>query len=249
MTGRATIASIFMTLASGLAWAQDRSPSGAPADWPPPVNDSPVITFLQSDRAEYRAMSGDNGYLWDAQGWTGTDRRKLWIKTEGEGRVDDGVDTAEIQTLYSRMITPFFDLQAGVRQDLEPNPARTHAVLGLQGLAPQWFEIDAALFISDKGDVTARVEAEYDLRLTQRIVAQPRAEMNFAAQDVAELGVGGGVSQAELGVRLRYEITRQVAPYIGLSWERSIGDTADFRRARGEDPGRVAFVIGLRLWF
>lgn len=249
MTRMTLLAAILSLPVSLPGLAQETSQTGAPADWPLPVQDSPIVTFLQTDRAEYRVTDGDNGYLWDLQGWIGTDRHKLWIKTEGEGLVDDSVETAEFQALYSRMVTPFFDLQAGIRHDVRPDPSRTHAVLGLQGLAPQWFEIDAALFLSDKGDLTARIEAEYDFRLTQRLVAQPRAELNLAAQGVAELDIGAGLTDAEMGLRLRYEITRQVAPYIGVSWARAIGDTADLFRARGGDPGQTALVMGVRLWF
>ncbi|RME61879.1 MAG: copper resistance protein B, partial [Alphaproteobacteria bacterium] len=141
------------------------------------------------------------------------------------------------------------DLQAGVRHDFEPDPSRTFGVIGIQGLAPYWFEIDAAAFISGDGDVSARIEAEYELLLTQRLILQPRVELNFAVQEVEELGIGSGLSIAEAGLRLRYEIDRQFAPYVGFSWNRKIGDTADFARADGEDVGALSFVAGLRMWF
>lgn len=231
------------------ARAQETPQTGAPADWPLPIQDSPVVTFLQADRAEYRVTNGDDGYLWDTQGWIGTDKNKFWTKIEGEGSKGEGLDDAQFQALYSRMVTSFFDVQAGVRQDVGPGPSRTHAVLGLQGLAPYFFELDTALFLSDKGDLTARIEAEYDLLFTQRLIGQPRIELNFAAQDVDELDIGSGLSTAELGFRLRYEIRREIAPYIGVSWERSVGDTADLARASGRDPGQTSFVLGVRLWF
>ena len=237
-----------LTLAAPVS-AQETPQTGSPADWPLPIQDSAVYTFFQADRLEYRARSGDDGYIWDVQGWIGNDKHKFWAKVEGEGSFDDGVESAQFQGLYSRMIAPFFDVQVGVRQDIEPNPSRTYAVVGLQGLAPYWFELDSAVFISDKGDVTARIEAEYELLLTQRLILQPRAELNFAFQDVTELRVGSGLSTAELGLRLRYEIKRQFAPYVGVAWERSIGDTADFVRADGGDPAVTSFVAGVRLWF
>jgi copper resistance protein B len=146
------------------------------------------------------------------------------------------------------MISPFFDLQLGVRQDLTPDAVRSHAVVGLQGLAPYWFEVDAALFLAHTGDLTARVEAEYELLLTQRLVLQPRTEVRAAFQDVEDLGVGAGLSSAELGLRLRYEITRRVAPYVGVSWHRAFGRTADTARSGGRDAGSRAVVAGLRLW-
>ncbi len=213
--------------------------SGAQTNW-----------FVQADRFEYRSNESDPLLLWDAQGWYGTDAHKLWIKTEGE--YDFKADTfegAELQALYSKPITSYFDLQAGVRHDFAPGDGRTFGVLGVQGLAPYLFEIDAALFVSGQGDVSARIEAEYEFILTQRLILQPRAELNFAMQDVPEYGVGSGLSTAETGLRLRYEIKREFAPYIGVSWERAVGDTADFARADGEDPSSVSFVAGLRLWF
>lgn len=209
-----------------------------------------ALIFLQADRLEFQTNEGDGRLLWDAQGWYGGDINKLWIKTEGEYLFDGStLDEAEIQALYSRAITPYFDLQAGVRHDITPNPSRTYGVIGLQGLAPYWFEIDAAAFISNKGDVSARIEVEYELLLTQRLILQPRAELNFAVQDVSKLGVGSGLSTVEAGMRFRYEIKREFAPYIGLSWNRKVGDTADFARMDGEDTGGVSFVAGLRLWY
>jgi len=241
--------SLASVIAAGPAGAQETPQTGAPADWPLPLHDSQTLTFFQADRMEYRAHNGKDGYVWDAQGWIGDDHNKLWGKSEGEGAFGEAIENAEAQALYSRPVSPFFDVQAGLRQDLGSGPDRTYGVIGLQGLVPYWFEVDSAFFISDKGDVTARIEAEYELLFTQRLVLQPRAELNFAFQDVDEQGVGSGLSTAEVGARLRYEFTRQFAPYVGISWERAVGDTADFVRAEGGDPGTTSFVAGIRLWF
>lgn len=206
--------------------------------------------MIMADRLEYQSNEGDSLLLWDGQGWIGGDINKFWVKTEGEYKLDsDSFEEAEFQALYSRAVSPYFDVQAGIRHDFNPDPSRSFAVLGIQGLAPYWFEVDAAAFLSDDGDLSARIEAEYELNLTQRLILQPRAELNFAAQDVPELDIGSGLSTAEAGLRLRYEIVREVAPYVGVSWKRSFGDTADFARAKGEDVGAVSFVTGLRLWF
>ena len=206
--------------------------------------------FVLGDRFEYQSNEGSPSLLFDGQGWWGTDRNKLWVKTEIDYDFDaDRFEEAELQALWSRPFARYFDFQAGVRRDFEPDPSRNYAVIGIEGLAPYWFEVDAALFVSGHGDVTARIEAEYDLLLTQRLVLQPRTELNFAVQTVDELKIGSGLSNAELGTRLRYEITRQFAPYVGVNWTRSIGDTADFVRAAGDDPGAVSFVAGLRFWF
>jgi copper resistance protein B len=204
---------------------------------------------LLVDRLEARIRDGRDGYAWDAQGWYGGDIDKLWVKTEGEGEFGGGVEAAEVQALWSHAIGPFFDLQAGLRYDIRPRPDRGYLVLGVQGLAPYWFEVDAAAFLSDKGDLTARVEAEYDQRITQKLILQPRVEFDLAAQDVPELGIGSGLSTAELGIRLRYEFKPQFAPYVGVEYERALGDTADFRRAGGEDVGGWSVLLGVRAWF
>ncbi len=207
-----------------------------------------MLFWFQGDRAEYRVRAGEDGYLWDVQGYYGGDINKFWFKSEGEGSFGEPIEDAEIQALYSRAIAPFFDLQAGVRQDLT-GPTRTHAVVGIQGLVPYMFEVDAAAFLSDKGDLTARIEAEYDQRLTQSLVLQPRAEINLAAQDIPELGVGAGIDNLELGLRLRYEIVPEFAPYIGIEQEWKLGDSRDFARTAGEDPSVTNYVVGVRFWF
>ena len=204
---------------------------------------------LLVDRVETRIRHGRDGYAWDAEGWYGGDVDKLWLKTEGEGAFGRRLERAEVQALWSRAIDPWFDLQLGVRHDLRPDPQRTHLVLGVQGLAPYWFEVDAAAFLSDKGDLTARIEAEYDLRLTQKLILQPRVELNLAAQDMPEIRIGSGLSAGEFGARLRYEIRPEFAPYVGVEYERSFGDTADFLRAAGDRPGHWTLLVGLRTWF
>lgn len=201
------------------------------------------------DQLEARIHDDRDGYLWDAQGWYGGDIDKLWIKTEGKGRFGENTEDAELQALWSRAITPWFDFQAGLRYDFRPDPERGYLVVGVQGLAPYFFEIDAAAFLSDEGDVSARFEAEYDLLITQRLVLQPRAEVSLAVQEVRELGIGSGVNDVELGLRLRYEFAPEFAPYVGVGWERKLGETADFARDEGEDVDSFALVAGVRLWF
>lgn len=205
--------------------------------------------FVIGDRFEVQSIDGEELLLFDAQGWVGGDINKLWVKTEGEyAFADDEFEDAEVQALWSRAITPLFDLQVGVRVDLEPQ-SRAHLVIGTQGLAPYLFEVDAAAFLSDDGDLTARIEAEYDLRITQRLILQPRGEIELSAQDIPEFGEGAGLSSVELGARLRYDISRQFAPYVGIEWQRDVGQTADFTRAEGGDPERTALIAGVRFWF
>jgi copper resistance protein B len=201
-------------------------------------------TGVVIDRLEAGFGDGDATYLWDAQGWTGGDINRFWWKSEGEG--GSTLEETEVQALYSRAIRPFWDLQAGVRQTIRPDlEDTTDLVLGVQGLAPHWFEIDAAAFLSTEGDLSARIEAEYDQRLTQRWILQPRAEVTVAASDVPEIEVGAGLSSLELGLRLRYEIRREFAPYAGVEWSRRFGETRDLT-GEAED---IRFVVGLRTWF
>jgi copper resistance protein B len=199
--------------------------------------------------AEYQVRNGRDGYRWDGEAWFGKDLDRLVIKTEGEGAFREGVDSAEVQALYSRALDPYWNVQAGVRYDFKPNPSRTYATIGIEGVAPYWFETEAALFLSNKGDVLGRIEGYYDQRITQRLILQPRIELNLAAQDVPETRIGSGLSNAELGLRLRYEIRREFAPYIGVSYDRKLGQTADYARADGKDVKATSFVIGVRTWF
>jgi len=209
--------------------------------------DFPLFWF-QADRAELQVRDNTDGYLWDLQGFYGGTTSKFWFKSEGEGNFGEAIEDFEIQALYSRAIAPFFDVQAGIRQDIV-GPKTSHAVVGIQGLAPYMFELDAALFLSHRGDLTARIEAELDQRITQRLILQPRAELNLAAQDVPQLGIGAGISSFELGLRLRYEIIREIAPYIGIEQNWLAGRSAEFARAAGKDASVTNFVVGVRLWF
>ena len=209
--------------------------------------DYPLFWF-QADRAEVQFRQGSEGYLWDIQGYYGGTTSKFWFKSEGEGSFGEPVEDAEIQALYSRAIAPFFDLQAGVRQDIA-GPDTTHAVIGIQGVAPYMFEIDGAIFLSHRGDLTARFEAELDQKITQRLILQPRTEINLSAQDIPELGIGAGIDNVELGLRLRYEIKREFAPYIGVEQSWRVGGSADYASARGEDNSVTNYVVGIRFWF
>ncbi|WP_404368672.1 copper resistance protein B [Sphingomonas sp. MMS24-J45] len=206
------------------------------------------LAWFQLDRLEARVGDGRDGYLWDAQGYYGGPTTRLWVKSEGEGRFGGRVQDAEFQALYARAIAPFFDVQAGVRQDVA-GPNTTYAVLGIQGLAPYMFELDAAAFLSHRGDLTVRIEAELDQRITQRLIVQPRAELNLAAQDVPQLGVGAGVDTFAVGVRLRYEIAREFAPYIGVEQQWRTGAGARFARATGDTPRSTRLLLGVRAWF
>lgn len=207
------------------------------------------MSKLMADLFEHQARSGDDGYRWAGEAWTGGDLNRLVIKTEGEGGVRGGVETAELQALYSRAVTRYTDLQIGLRQDVKPTPSRTYLTAGFQTLLPYWLETEGAVFLSDKGDLLGRLEGIYDLRLTQRLILQPRVELNLAAQDQPRIGVGSGLSTAELGLRLRYELKREFAPYVGVSYDRRYGRTADYARAAGRDVEATSVVVGVRAWY
>jgi copper resistance protein B len=200
------------------------------------------------DEAELRPSSKGDAFAWEGEGSFGGDINRFVLRSRGEVERGD-VHQAEVQALYARAIDPYFNLELGVRQDVQPRPRRTYAALGVSGVAPYWFEVAATAFVSDEGDVSARLEGSYDLRLTQKLIAAPKLELNLNAQDVPELGLGSGLSTVEAGLRLRYEIRPEFAPYIGVFHERSVGDTAEFARAVGEDVRDTRFVAGIRAWF
>ena len=200
------------------------------------------------DRLEYKLHDGKDGYAWEGQAWYGGDTDKLWLRSEGEGTFGGEAEQAELQGLWSHAIGPWFDLQTGIRHDFA-GPARTYAVVGVQGLAPYEFEVNASAFLSDKGELTARAEGELDQRITQRLILQPRAEVNLSAQDIPELGVGAGLDKAELGLRLRYEFAREFAPYIGVAQEWRVGRSATYAHANGDAASTTSLVFGVRAWF
>lgn len=216
----------------------------------PPVHDNPIRNFILVDQLEYQVQKKSDGFRFNGLSWIGGDYNRLWINTEGTKVSNGPLEDADVQFLYGRLIAPFWDLQGGVRY-FRPRanaPSRGSAVIGITGLAPYRFEIEAATFISHKGEVSARAEVEYELYMTQRLIAQPRFETNIAIQRVPEMGIGRGFNDAELGLRLRYEIKREFAPYIGVAWTSRFGETSDFARARGDTVRTLGLVVGVRMW-
>lgn len=209
------------------------------------------FSMLLVDQAEWRPGTGKDpqGYAWNVKGWWGGDVNRLAIESEGEGLAGEKAERAEIQVGWLHALDPWFNVRAGVRQDLGRDPHRTHAALTIEGITPYWFDVEGSLFISNKGEVTARLEGSYDQRITQRLILQPRAELDFSAQDMPELRTGAGLGRAELGLRLRYEIAREFAPYVGVNWETRGGASARLMRASGDDPTALRAVAGVRFWF
>ena len=208
-----------------------------------------VLSLFQADQLEYRHSKHGGSVNWDFHAWIGTDDEKLFLKMEGEKPNKGALEEAELQALYSWRISDFFDAQAGFRYDYRPGPQRGFAVLGVQGMAEYFIEVDAALFVSHKGEVSARLKGEYDLFITQSLILQPSAEINLSAQNVPERGIGAGISDFELGLRLRYEIVREFAPYLGVVWERKLFRTARYARDEGESAGALSLVAGVRFRF
>ena len=201
------------------------------------------------DLAEVGFQNGRETYRFEGEAFIGGNINRFGVKFEGEGAFGGRLDDLELQALYSRAIAPYWNLQAGVRHDIKPDPSRTYLVAGVEGIAPYWFKVNAATFLSNKGEVRARVEASYDQRITQKLILQPRIQANFSFQDIAAIGVGAGLTNFEAGLRLRYEIKQEFAPYIGLEWRKQTGDTARFARLAGDDPDTLSVVAGVRIWF
>lgn len=233
------------------------SESPPPGNFPVPVSDDKLYAFTLFDQLEYRAASDNetpDRLGWDAQGWIGGDFNRFWWKNEGEAAFE-GSDEGETETdlLYSRLIAPFWHAQLGVQYANEwtqdDYEDRWSGVIALQGLAPYKFEFDNSLYISEHGDVSLGIEAEYDLRITQRLVLQPRGQMGFAFQDVAERRIGAGMTDVQLDLRLRYEIKREFAPYIGIRYQSLVGETDNIAEADGKNTEQLLFLAGLRIGF
>lgn len=212
------------------------------------VEDDPLTARFMLDELEVRPADGPDPRVLDAEAWIGYDLDKIRFRAEAE-HVDGATEEAELQLLYSRAVTPFWDAYAGWRRDLEPGPERDFLAMGFVGVAPYMVETDAALFIGESGQAGVRLDVEYEYLLTQKWVLSPEAEVNLYSRDDETAGIGSGLSDLELGVRLRYEIRRELAPYVGVTWSRKFGATRDFAAAEGEDADDVRIVAGVRAWF
>jgi len=224
-------------------------------DWPEPVSDNAIYRYSLLEITEFQsARDAPNAFRWDVYGWRGGDIHRFWWKSEGRiaTATSEGSEF-EAQALYGKLISPYFDLQAGMRVDQRlregSDPTRVYAVIGLQGLSPYRFDIEPSLFVSHKGQVSARLTASLDLLLSQRLILQPRLETNLAVQGDEEIGIAAGWNDAELGVRVRYEMRREFAPYVGLTWKESFGATHRLTTQEGGDPSHFVVVVGARMFF
>ena len=214
-----------------------------------PVHDNELFYTLSFDRLEYQTKEDKPALVWDMQAWIGKDYNKLYVESEGVRLLEKGkFEEAMLEVLYARTIATYWEFRLGVRYDFNPDPSRYFGVVGVQGLAPQWFEVDANAYVSEDGDISATLEIEYDILLSQRLILQPRFEAMAAVQEVEKYGVYPGINVIELGARLRYEIVREFAPYIGISWERKVGEKANITEKEGKPLGRVSLVLGVTFW-
>jgi copper resistance protein B len=212
------------------------------------MNDAAALGKLLVDQLEWRDGDGTSGPAWDAQAWYGTDYNKLWFKTEGV-RLDGTTEEARAELLWDRIFSRWWSAQAGVRHDFGNGPPRNWLAVGVQGLAPYFFAIEATAYVGDAGRTAARFRAEYELLFTQRLILQPELELNAYGKDDPERQIGAGFSDLQLGLRLRYEFHRELAPYLGVAWLRRLGKTADLVSASGQDPSVLQLVVGIRFWF
>ncbi len=217
------------------------------------VMDKMIYSFALLDRLEYRPAGVESAFQHEFVGWIGGDLHRLWVKSEGSvSSRGDGTDV-ELQALYGKLVHPYWDLQVGGRVDLQAEDGSTRtrafAAIGLEGLAPYWFDVEPTVFVSQDGDLSARLTTSLDMFLGQRLIAQPRVEVNGAFQDVPDFGVSAGLNDLDLGLRLRYELRREFAPYLGVSWLRRFAGAADAARDEGRPVGRASVLIGIRTWF
>jgi copper resistance protein B len=252
----AVLAGLLSFFCSPAARAQESTPqpssgtNGAMSKSELPVMDNQIFAHVQLDQFEGRTNGSDSELRWDGEAWIGTDMNRLWLKSEGFSN-NNTVSDGDHEAMYDRPIPHlrYFDGQVGVRADLDSGPSRTWAAIGIEGLAPYYFELAPTLYVRDGGNVAGRVTGSYDLLLTQRWIVQPQAEFNFYSKDDPARRIGSGLSDIDTGVRLRYEISRKFAPYIGFAYNGKYGNTASYSRRAGETTSEPRFIFGLRLWY
>lgn len=210
--------------------------------------DNDIYYQVLFDRLEYVMAPGSSGAAWDMLAWLGRDLNRLWVKSEGT-RLNGNTEEARAEVLWGHAFATFWDWQLGVRQDFGNGPPRTWGAFGVQGLAPYWFDIEATAYLGASGRAAARVRATYDVRFTQRLLLTPEFEASAYSKTDAARGIGSGVSDFKLGLRLRYEVRRQFAPYLGVAWGKKLGNTADLARTAGERTTDKQIVAGVRIWF
>jgi copper resistance protein B len=211
------------------------------------MNDAAPLGMLWLDQAEGRLLAAPSGAAWQGEGWYGDDYDKAWVRTEGEPD-PSGAESARAELFWDRAILQWWNVDLGVRQDFGAGPGRSWAALGVHGIAPQGVDAEATLYAGSGERISARLKLDYELLFTQRLILQPEVEMNLYGRADPARSLGAGVSDLEIGLRLRYEVRREFAPYVGVVWERRWGRTASFWSAAGEDPSELTLALGLRVW-
>ena len=239
---RVAVGLLLIGASGGNAAAQDVDHGGHA------VHDRAINFQVLFDQLEWQFVHGEPGSRWDSRAWIGGDRNRLWIRSEGDA-VDGVLDAAEAQLLFGRSITPWWDVVAGIRYDARPQPGHVWAAIGIQGTAPQFVDLQATAFVGPSGHIAARIEAEYELLLTQRLVLQPLVELSLSGKDDPDRGIGRGLSTDEVGFRVRYELKRELAPYAGVVWHKKLFGTGDAAREDGGDAGGWHLVAGIRVWY
>ena len=210
--------------------------------------DNPRFGKVLINQLEATHADGVSGQAWDAYAWYGSDFNKLAIRSEGD-RAGGRVEAASVEALWSHAYATFWDSVVGVRHDFGIGPGRNWAAFGVQGIAPYWFNLEATGYVGAGGRTAARFKAEYELLITQRLILEPELETNLYGKADPARRLGSGLSDAGLSLRLRYEIRREFAPYVGVVWQRVFGGTADFRRAENKSVFDRQIVAGVRIWF
>lgn len=206
-----------------------------------------INSMVLFDRLEAWDADHGTGQAWEASAWIGSDLNRLWLRSEGE-RGGGRTEASDLEVLYGRSISPWWDVVVGARQEFRPG-ARTWGAFGLQGLAPYLFEVSATAYVGSGGQVQATVEAEYEVLLTNRLILQPVIEATASLKDEPDELTGSGLNKVEAGLRLRYEFSRRFAPYVGVVHERSFGQTSDYLQAAGGHVRDTRVVAGVRIWF
>lgn len=236
----ATLALALLLAVPAASWAQQQPTQPG---WPQPMNNNPSFFSAMISQNEIRTGAGRPFYRWDGEAWYGDNSNRLWLKSEGSVSAGSGeVDEAEAQILYGRPVTAFFDFQAGARYDFDPSPSRAWMTFGFEGLAPFFYwHVGAFVFLSDGGHAAMRLEASHEVFLTQRLILEPQVEMNFYAKGEPGRGIAKGLSDLDSGLRVRYEIRRQLAPYIATTYQGGAGN--------GSGNDGFHFAAGVRAWY
>ena len=211
-------------------------------------DDDPLLTMVMLDKLEVGVEDDPVPQRLEMQAWAGYDLEKLWLKSDVE-RAGNSTESADIELLYGLTVAPYWDVRLGWKHDFEPTPSRNWGSIGLYGLAPYFFEIDSTVYVDSSGRTSLDLSVEYEALFTQRLILSPEVEVIINGSNDSRTGSGSGFSSVEAGLRLRYEIRREFAPYVGVHWERVYGNTADFRREEGEDVDDLYVVVGIRAWF